>query len=218
MEINYFDIIVSIVILLLGLKGIINGFFKEFFGLVGIVGGIFIASRVGDRVGEFLSDLIFNFENSSAISFTGFLTTLAIFWLLMIGVGLIFKKLSSLSGLGAIDRIFGFIFGASKFFFITAVIAHAAYNIKAVKSVLDDTSLENSVLLPVLIKTGSIIMKIDPIEISNDINETTKSIQDEAEKMIEKSTKNIAQDAINKIKEKMPEKTKNIQIKKESEK
>ena len=218
MEINYFDIIVSIVILLLGLKGIINGFFKEFFGLVGIVGGIFIASRLGDRVGEFLSDLIFNFENSSAISFTGFLTTLAIFWLLMIGVGLIFKKLSSLSGLGAIDRIFGFIFGASKFFFITAVIAHAAYNIKAVKSVLDDTSLENSVLLPVLIKTGSIIMKIDPIEISNDINETTKSIQDEAEKMIEKSTKNIAQDAINKIKEKMPEKTKNIQIKRESEK
>ena len=136
----------------------------------------------------------------------------------MIGVGLIFKKLGSLSGLGAIDRIFGFIFGASKFFFITAVIAHAAYNIKAVKSVLDDTSLENSVLLPVLIKTGSIIMKIDPIEISNDINETTKSIQDEAEKMIEKSTKNIAQDAINKIKETMPEKTKNIQIKKESEK
>ena len=35
MEVNYFDIIVSIIILFLGLKGIINGFFKEVFGQIG---------------------------------------------------------------------------------------------------------------------------------------------------------------------------------------
>jgi membrane protein required for colicin V production len=29
MEINYFDLVASIIILLLGLKGILNGFFKE---------------------------------------------------------------------------------------------------------------------------------------------------------------------------------------------
>jgi len=64
MEFNHFDLVIVSIILLLGLKGIINGFFKELFGLVGIIGGIFIASRVGDEVGLYLSDLIFNFENS----------------------------------------------------------------------------------------------------------------------------------------------------------
>jgi len=211
MELNYFDLVVSIVILLLGLKGIINGFFKEVFGLVGIIGGIFVASRLGDSVGQFLSDLIFNLENSSAISFLGFLTTLAIFWLAMIVIGLIFKKLTSLSGLGAFDKIFGFLFGASKFFFIAAVIAHAAYNIKTIKSILDDTSLKNSVLFPILVETGSVIMKLDPVEISDDINATTASIQD-------KATELIANDAKKQIKEAMPEIAKEIQLNKESEK
>ncbi|WP_455755832.1 CvpA family protein [Sulfurimonas sp.] len=197
MELNYFDLIVSIIILLLGLKGIINGFFKEVFGLIGIVGGIFVASRLGESVGQFLSDLIFNFENSSAISFAGFLTTLAAFWLIMIVVGLIFKKLSSLSGLGALDKVLGFVFGASKFFFIAAVIAHATYNIKAVKSVLDDTTLKNSILFPILVETGSVIMKLDPVEISEDIDEATKSIQDKAEKTL---TENVQKQ----LKESMP--------------
>ncbi len=204
MEINYFDIVVSIVILFLGLKGIINGFFKEVFGLVGIIGGIFVASRLGDTVGQFLSDLIFKFDNNSAISFTGFLVVLALFWLMMIGIGAMFKQLSSLSGLGPFDKILGFIFGASKFFFIAAVIAHATYNIKAVKSLIDDTSLKTSVLFPILVETGSYIMKLDPVGISKDINNTTSSIKDQANKMIDQSTKKITDDAIKQLKNSMP--------------
>jgi len=210
MELNYFDLIVSIVILLLGLKGIINGFFKEVFGLVGIIGGIFVASRVGNEVGQFLSDLIFNFSNQSAIGFTGFLTTLAIFWLAMVALGLIFKKLSSLSGLGAIDKILGFIVGASKFFLIAAVIAHAAYNVKAVKSFLDDTTLKNSVMFPILIEVGGTIMKLDPVEISEDINKTATDIQNSAQKAIASSTKSIVADTKKQIQDVMPDIAKNI--------
>jgi len=205
MEFNYFDLIISIVILLLGLKGIINGLFKEVFGLIGIIGGIFVASRLGGEVGQFLSDLIFKFENSSAISFTGFLTTLAVFWLLMISLGVIFKKLSSLSGLGAIDKILGFVFGASKFFLIAAVIAHAAYNIKAVKSALDDTSLKSSVLFPIMVETGAYIMKLDPVEIAQDINNTTTAIQNQAQKAIKTSTQDIIDSTKEQLKEVMPE-------------
>lgn len=205
MEINYFDIVVSIVILFLGLKGILNGFFKEVFGLVGIIGGIFVASRLGDGVGQFLSDLIFKFDNSSAINFTGFLTVLALFWLMMIGIGTMFKQLSSLSGLGPFDKILGFIFGASKFFFIAGVIAHSSYNIKAIKSLIDDSSLKTSILFPILVETGSFIMKLDPVGISQDINITTNSIKDAANKMIEKSTQDIVNNAKKQLKESMPE-------------
>ncbi len=205
MEFNYFDIVASIIILLLGLKGIINGLFKEVFGLIGIVGGIFLASRVGDTVGQYISDLIFNFENSAAISFTGFLFTLAIFWLLMILIGLIFKKLSLLSGLGPIDKILGFVFGASKFFLIAAVIAHAAYNIKAVKSSIDD-SMNTSVLFPILVATGGFIMKLDPVGVTNDVNASidvnAQAMQKKVNDTIDNSSLKIVNEAKQKIKEK----------------
>ena len=209
MEINYFDIIVSIIILFLGLKGIINGFFKELFGLIGIIGGIFVASRLGNDVGQFLSDLIFNFENSSAVNFTGFLTTLALFWLLMIGIGQVFKKLSSLSGLGGLDQVLGFVFGASKFFFIAAVIAHSAYNIKAVKALIDDSSLSTSYLFPILTQTGSVIMKLDPVEIGEDINKTTQTLKETASKA-------MSDEILKEIQKSMPKVTEEISKKSDS--
>jgi len=205
MEISYFDIVAGSIILLLGLKGIINGFFKELFGLIGIIGGIFIASRVGGSLGEFLNSLIFNFSSPAAISFVGFLLALGIFWILMVLAGIIFKKLSNLSGLGPIDKIFGFLFGAGKFFLIAAVIAHAVYSIKALHAIMD-TKLQHSILFPILAETGSIIMKIDPIEISTDINttinDTTQALQEKTQELIKES----AAEQIENIKKKIEEK------------
>ena len=197
MEINYFDIVVGIIILFLGLKGSINGFFKEIFGLIGIIGGIFVASRMGDSVGNFLNNLIFNFDNNSAISFTGFIVVLALFWLLMIVIGSAFKHLTLLSGLGPFDKILGFVFGASKFFFIAAVIAHASYNIQALKSLIDDSSLKTSILFPILTETGSYIMKLDPVGIS-------QSIDTKTQELVTKSTQDIAEDTLKQLKQSMP--------------
>jgi len=209
MEFNYFDLIASIIILFLGLKGIINGFFKEVFGLIGIVGGIFIASRMGDIVGHYISDAIFKFENSAAINFTGFLVTLAVFWLFMVFVGFVFKKLSSMSGLGPVDKIFGFIFGASKFFLIAAVIAHAAYNINAVKKTID-SKMQNSVLFPILVETGGFIMKLDPVEVTSDINNSIDRIKDETKEIVQKSTQSIVDETTKEIQKTIDEQTKQI--------
>ena len=203
MDLNYFDIIAGTIILLLGLKGIINGFFKEVFGLVGIIGGIFIASRVGDNVGQYLSDAIFKFSNQSAISFTGFLVSLAIFWLLMIATGMVFQKLSKLSGLGALDKILGFVFGASKFFLIAAVIAFAISNIKSLKPTMDSI-MENSILYPVFVSTGGFIMKIDPVEEVANVEENIDTLTQKAG--------NITQEVIdNSIKQQVAEINKTIQ-------
>ena len=191
MEFNYFDLVAAAIILLLGLKGVLNGFFKEVFGLVGIIGGIFVASRAGDSVGQYLSDLIFKFDNQGAISFTGFLATLAVFWLLMIFIGFAFKKMTDLSGLGIFDKILGFFFGASKFFLIAAVIAHAAYNIQALRTTLD-SALEKSVLFPVLVETGAYIMKLDPVDMTDQIN----SKIDEGTAMLNNATTDAVQETI----------------------
>ncbi|PHS57957.1 MAG: colicin V synthesis protein [Sulfurimonas sp.] len=202
MDLNYFDLVASIIILFLGLKGIINGFFKELFGLLGIVGGIFVASRVGDTVGQKASDLIFKFENSAAVSFTGFLMTLAVFWLLMLVAGYAFKKLSALSGLGVMDKILGFVFGASKFFLIASVIAYSAYNIKAVRSSID-TTMNNSIIFPIMANTGSFIMKLDPVDITKEINNSVEEISKAVQDTVENTIKSSAQEIVDKTKKEL---------------
>ncbi len=169
MEFNYLDLVVVAIVLILGLKGFFNGFFKELFGLIGIIGGIFVASRVGDSVGEFLSDIALKLESSAAISFVGFIATLALFWLAMIGAGYMFKKLSILSGLGILDRIFGFVLGSGKFFLIAAVIAYAINNIEIVRNNIKEP-LKNSFTFPILIQTGSYIMKLDTADVASELN------------------------------------------------
>lgn len=204
MEISYFDLVVASIILLLGLKGIMNGFFKEIFGLIGIIGGIFIASRVGDSIGEYLNSLIFNFSSTAAVSFVGFLVTLAVFWILMIFIGFVFKKLSAISGLGSLDKLLGFIFGASKFFLIAAVITHAVYNIKAVRSTID-SNLQNSVLFPIFVEVGSMIMKIDPVTLHEDINATMQKSSDAIKKKTQELIDASAKEQIQEIQEELQE-------------
>ena len=191
MEFNYFDLVGTIIILFLGIKGILNGFFKEVFGLIGIIGGVFIASRVGNQVGQYLSDMIFHFQNSSAVNFSGFLATLFSFWLLMLLAGSIFKKLSIMSGLGVVDKILGFIVGASKFFLIAAIIANAVYNINSIKTKVDKY-MSNSVLFPILVETGGFIMKLDPVKGS----ELLKQKQEEIKNSTKKITENLKEEMI----------------------
>ncbi len=203
MDFHYFDIVVGVIVLLLGLKGIINGFFKELFGLIGIIGGIYIASRFGAEVGTIVSDAIFHFDNQSAKTFTGFVLTLIAFWTAMVLVGLAFKKISNASGLGPIDKLFGFIVGSGKFFLIASVIFFALNNIKAIKTNLEPL-MQKSILYPILIEVGDFIMHIDPTEISSDI---TKSVNDGADKITD-----IAKEKINEqAKEMIDDVKKNIQ-------
>ncbi len=202
MDINYFDLIAGSLILLLGLKGILNGFFKELFGLIGIVGGVFLASRLATPVGEYLSSLIFKFENEAAIKFTGFLVTLALFWAAMIALGITFKKLSKLSGLGVVDRVLGFIFGAGKFFFIFSIIAYALYNVKVIRTNLEKP-MQNSILFPIMIESGKYIMKLDPV----DTIETIKQKEDEIQ---EKLADTLQSEAAQKLKEQIKQKSEDV--------
>ena len=192
MELNYFDLVVGVIVLLLGLKGIINGFFKELFGLIGIIGGIFIASRLGDDVGQLISDVVFKFESSAAISFVGFITTLLLFLATMLILGLVLTKMSKASGLGPVDKLFGFVIGSGKFFLIGAVIAYAVYNIKAVRVNIEEP-LKTSILFPIMIEVGGFVMHIDPAEMSDDLNESLDEGMQEAQKQIDSATKAVGE-------------------------
>lgn len=172
MELNYFDIAVGSIVLLLGLKGLLNGFSKELFGLVGIVGGIFVASHIGGFIGEFLNENVFHFETVTAVNLVGFVFTLGIFWMLMVALGAGFKKLSTLSGLGPLDRGLGFVVGSSKFFFILSVIVYALFSVTAIRENFGE-KMKESIFFEPMLATGDFIMHIETDSlISSDNNES----------------------------------------------
>ena len=175
MDLNYFDMAVGSIILLLGLKGLLNGFSKELFGLIGIVGGLFVASHIGGAIGKFLNDLLFGFETTTAVNLMGFVFTVGIFWLLMVALGAGFKRLSSLSGLGSVDRILGFVVGASKFFFILSVIVYALFSVTAIRENFGE-SMKKSIFFEPMFATGDFILHIETDDVTSltDSNESDK--------------------------------------------
>ena len=118
----------------------------------------------------------------------GFAISLVGFWLIIYIVGSIISKIFAASGLGIIDRIFGFLFGASKIFLIFSVIAYALYQVQSFKKIADE-KFHKSIIMPHLISVGSYIIKLDTTAITNGVDKVVNSA--EASKMLEETTNNI---------------------------
>jgi membrane protein required for colicin V production len=179
MDMNYFDLAVGSIILLLGLKGLLNGFSKEVFGMVGIVGGVYVASHIGGFIGKFLSENLFHFETATAINLVGFVFALGIFWLLMVALGAGFKKLSSLSGLGPLDRILGFLVGSSKFFFIISIIVYALFSVTAIKENFEP-KMANSIFYKPMFATGDFILHIETNDVKSLVGDDNQTLSNES--------------------------------------
>lgn len=194
-NINVFDLVVVTLITILGLKGLFRGFTKEFFALVGIVGGVFIASRIAKEVGYFINGMI-PMSNDNTILLVGFVASLAVFWIAAFSLGKILSHVFTLSGLGFFDRILGFIFGAGKIFLLFSIIAYAVSQVKMVNDNLKP-KLKGSIVFPILKDTGGYIIKLDTsgiqkevsTTINNAVNATKKTLTDIAVKELEDTVK-----------------------------
>ncbi|MDX4026290.1 CvpA family protein [Aliarcobacter skirrowii] len=182
-DIAMFDIVIILITLFLGLKGLFKGFIKEVFGLLGIVGAIFIASRISLEVGNVVASVL-NIENESTIKLLGFIISVIAIWFVIYSLGIIVSKIFSASGLGIFDRVLGFVFGAAKVFLIFSIIAYAINSIDSFKKSIDE-NFSNSIVMPHLISVGSYIMKLDTNSIKEQLNEGTKEIQEDVSAVIE---------------------------------
>jgi membrane protein required for colicin V production len=160
-DFNYFDITIGAIVLILGIKGFMSGFIKEIFGLVGLVGGVYLASRISDDAALFIDSNFVHIENTTLLKLIGFLAILTVVWLGAAILGSVFSKLTSMSGLGFINRLLGFIAGGGKYFIIFALIVTALSNVTLIKDNMSKY-IDNSVLYPYLLKTGSSIIHLDP--------------------------------------------------------
>lgn len=231
-DFTIFDMVVLGITLVLGLKGLFRGLIKEVFGIVGIIGAIFVASRVSKDIGDLIAPFL-ALENETTIKLIGFIVALIGFWIIVYALGLIISKIFNASGLGVFDRIFGFLFGAAKVFLIFSVIAYALYQVNSFRKAIDEKSA-GSVVMPHLLSVGSYIIKLDTSSITTkigntvdtvvdtakdatssekptsekiqeSIDETTNEIKQEVEKSVDEVKKAVEEEVMNKVEEKVKE-------------
>lgn len=159
-DFNYFDVTIAAIVLLLGIKGFMHGFIKEAFGLVGLIGGVYFASRLAGTAADFIDKNFLHLENIALLKLIGFLAILIIIWLGATILGSIFSKLTNASGLGFLNRLFGFIAGGGKYFLIFALIVTALSNVSLVKDNLEKY-VDDSMLYPYLKEAGSYLINLD---------------------------------------------------------
>ena len=186
-NINIFDLIVVALITILGLKGLFRGFTKEFFALVGIVGGVFIASRLSKDTGEIVNSII-PMQNDNTILLAGFVVSLVVFWIIAYIVGSALAKVFKMSGLGIFDRILGFVFGAGKIFLLFSIISYAVSQVKMINDNLAP-KLETSIVFPILKETGSYIIQLDTSGFQEEVTKQLDVVVDATKESIEEISK-----------------------------
>ncbi len=174
---NTFDIISIALVLFLGLKGILRGFVKEFFALVGIIGGIYFGSRYALKVGEYIDINFLNIQNKSSLYLIGFIVVFISFWFISSILGSFFSKIVNSNGSGVVDKIFGFLVGSAKIFFIISIMIYIISSIEVLKT-KTTSYFQNSFMYPIFLKYGKAIVKLDrDKKIQTKVKESIKIIE-----------------------------------------
>ena len=103
---NWLDIVIIVVAVLLGLAGLRQGIIRTVFGIAGLIGGIILAGRYYSRLAAVLSLSDATWANIAAYAI------ILIATLIVAGVvGWLVAKLVHFAALGWLDRLVGFIIG-----------------------------------------------------------------------------------------------------------
>jgi len=178
------DMIIVGITILLAIKGFFNGFIKEAFGLIGIIGGIYIAGLYYHQTGMYINSNLMTIPNKSAIDLVGFISVFFLFWIFCIFLGFLIGKILKISALGFIDKLLGFLFGGLKFFLIISIIVASVYQIEFIRKKMDKIE-KKSVLLPLMIEMGDKIINFSPKKFN------MQKMKENIENKIKNETKNI---------------------------
>ncbi|MDR0407679.1 MAG: CvpA family protein [Campylobacteraceae bacterium] len=187
MEFSWFDIVIIAIILILGIKGFVGGFIKELSEFIGIIGGIFLASRFSHEAGMFINDKIYSIENEVAIRVIGFMALLFIVFIISVLIGTIISKIVKFGGYTNLNRILGFIFSTLTVFFVFSILSFATSSIEFTKVFITNTlGIGDSFMYKKLSAIGEQIVDIHPSKLLDADN-----ITDNIEPLIEKSNEII---------------------------
>lgn len=221
---GYIDLILIIIIVVIGLRGFYNGFVNEVSGVLGIVLGVFFASRFASVMGEWITASVYDFKTPSIATLIGFVIILAVIWVAFLIVGVILSKFIKITDFSIIDKTLGFIFSCCKIFLIIGFILYAGSKPKFMQN-FNIYLEQNSKIYSMMHKISGAILKIPSVQetlngtkqLSNKaqedgsqklqkaIDNTTEKLQDSVKKNTEETIKQIPQNIIPKTEEEFKE-------------
>ncbi len=151
---NNFDLILVIIIVVLGFRGFLSGFLKEFSSAVGIIGGIYLSTNFSHIVEDFINEHISLLSNSNTTGFVSFLAGVIAFMLISKYVILIFANLLKYERLTSIDRIAGIMISLIKNFLFISIIITSLNNIEFMKKGLHKYT-KDSKMFPMTLDVGN---------------------------------------------------------------
>ncbi len=132
-RVNYIDLALLVVVVAFGIRGFYHGFVSEVAGILGIVLGVYLASRYSVAVGHLFSQHLYDLKNETMMNLVGFLLVLASIWVFFLAFGVLIGKVLVFSGLGIIDKALGFIFSCLKTFLVLSFILYALSKMEVMK-------------------------------------------------------------------------------------
>jgi membrane protein required for colicin V production len=159
---NYLDLTVGALIVLLAIKGLLNGFEKELFGFVGLIGGVFTASRSAGAMASYIDAHIFHLENFAAMKLISFILILGLIWGGISLLGTFMSGFVSHSGIGIASRTGGFILAGVKYFLVLSLIVASLFRTPLVRDNIGKSATK-SFHYPYLNMAGSKLINLTPI-------------------------------------------------------
>lgn len=136
-------------------------------------------------MGELVSKNIFAIQESFWFHL-GFLVTLVVFWLVCLGLGYVFSKLLSLSGLGFFDKLLGFVVGSAKIFLVFAIFVFIISRIAILHEKLEPYT-KTSIVYPILLQSGEFIMNQNIPAVANSAKEVIEDGKQKASQLLDQN-------------------------------
>lgn len=187
MDFHMVDMLIVGLILFLAIRGLLNGFSKELFNFIALVGGVAVAARMNTIVSELINEQqIIPQMNVDFQKFIGFAVILLLFYVVFSVLSSIFNKFSS-ENPSLISRLLGYIVGVARNIFIFSAIIFGISKADFLKEKLSP-HYEGSQLFVPMTEIGAQLLNMNKntqtttnkednqSNINNDINDTENNV------------------------------------------
>jgi len=172
MELTTIDFIIIGLILFLSIKGIVTGFTRELLNFIGVVGGVALASRVGQKVGNFINEEIYPIANEPTLKLTGFIITLIGVWILFSFISSIVNKVF-LNNISLFNRLLGYAITVLRYVAIFSLICVGIEKSNFLSEKFS-THFNDSKIFPLFIEVGENLLNRDRTVRNSESNSTIK--------------------------------------------
>lgn len=161
---HYVDIGIIIIIAFLGLRGLRNGLIHEIMGVIGVILGIYFASKYCVTFAHYLNLAGLNFENKHVLWLLAFILILAAIWIGSLVVGSIVARfIVVLPEIAIINYFGGYVFSALKYFVILCVVVYGLTQIGFLTKPIQNLT-EGTKSYPIMYELAEKIMNTETLQ------------------------------------------------------